>query len=418
MLVKGQIPTKEPKVLIGLVLPEDQQKRVTIKKSDSKIDHKILVQHDTLLLDGNPLSRIHFNQSTADSYFIIHPIQAGRGFHWEKHITIQVLGSIDISIKDGSLFVINQIPLEQYLMCVATSEMSGGCPPALLESQTIAARSWLLAADEQKHAHLGLDACNDDCCQRYQGMGNLTETAKKASQATRGEIIMHHHAICDTRYSKSCGGVSESNDYVWKESGKPYLRAVHDNPNPTLPDLQTNEKFQEWYSQDSDCFCSPQTVPEHKLHQYLGHVDKTGSYFRWYVTFNQNELIKLISNKTNNPFDSIQSIKPLKRGLSGRIIQLEIKGHLNGIESIILLDSEYEIRRVLHPHFMFSSAFFMKKSLDTHSNIDEISFYGSGWGHGAGLCQIGALGMALNNYSTKEILNHYFKSTELEKIYD
>ncbi|MBL7012985.1 MAG: SpoIID/LytB domain-containing protein [Candidatus Marinimicrobia bacterium] len=418
MLIKGQIPTKEPNVSIGLVLPEDQQKSVTIKSSDSKSEHQILVQNDTLLLDGNPLPRIHFNRSTSDSYFTIHPIRAGRGFHWEKHISIQVLGSINISIKDGALFVINQIPVEQYLMCVATSEMSGDCPPALLESQTIAARSWLLAADEQKHAHLELDACNDDCCQRYQGMGNLTETAKKASLSTRGKVIMHHEAICDTRYSKSCGGVSESNESVWEESAKPYLRAIHDSPNSTLPDLQSNENFEYWYSQDSDCFCSPRIVPENELHQYLGHVDKSGSYFRWDVSFKQEELIKLISNKTNNPYDSIQSIKPLKRGLSGRIIQLEIKGQLKGIESIIILDSEYEIRRVLHPNFMFSSAFFIKYSIDRHSNIEEISFYGAGWGHGAGLCQIGALGMALNHYSTEEILNHYFKSTELEKIYD
>ena len=418
MLIKGQIPTIEPNVSIGLVLPEDQQKSVTIKSSESKIEHQILVQKDTLLLDGNPLPRIHFNQSSTDSTFTIHPVRAGRGFHWEKHISIQVLGDVDISIKDGCLFVINQLPLEQYLMCVATSEMSGECPPALLEAQTIAARSWLLAADEQKHAHLGLDACNDDCCQRYQGMGNLTEKAKKASLSTRGKVIMHNQAICDTRYSKSCGGVSERNDYVWKESAKPYLTAIHDSPNPTLPDLQSDEKFQHWYWQDSDCFCSPKTVPENELHHYLGHVDKSGSYFRWDAAFNRDELIKLISNKTNNPFDSLQSIKPLKRGLSGRIIQLEIKGQLKGIESIIILDSEYEIRRVLHPNFMFSSAFFMKISLDSHSYIDKITFHGAGWGHGAGLCQIGALGMALNQYSTKEILNHYFKSTELEKIYD
>lgn len=413
MLKKGHIPHQEPTVSIGLVLPEDQQNRVTIKSSASKIEHEILAQNDTLLFDGNPIPYIQLLPSTQDSTFTIHPVRAGRGFHWEKHISIEVFGQLNISIKDGAIFVINQIPIEQYLMCVATSEMSGSCPPALLESQTIAARSWLLAASEQKHAQLGLDACNDDCCQRYQGMGQLTRSAVEASQATRGRVVMYDDEICDTRYSKSCGGVSENNEFVWNESPKPYLRAIHDHSDPELPNLETDQNFQQWYSEESGCYCSPRHVTETTLSQYLGHVDKAGSYFRWEVSFSQKEFTQLISNKTQSHLDEISSIHSLKRGMSGRITKMEIVGITNGKEIKIVLDSEYEIRRVLHPNFMYSSALIIDDS-----SPDKITFFGSGWGHGVGLCQIGALGMALKGYSTEHILNHYFTTTELEKIYD
>ena len=418
MLNKGQIPLQEPIVSIGLVLPEDQQKSLTIQSSDSKKKKHILIQNGLLLIDSKPSPRIHLTQPTSDSFFTLYPVRAGRGFHWEKQITIQVLGEIEISILNGYLFVVNKIPLEQYLMCVATSEMSGECPSALLESQTIAARSWLLAADEQKHANLGIDACNDDCCQRYQGIGNLTDTAIKSSLATRGQVIIHQNAICDTRYSKSCGGVSENNDFLWKEKPKPYLRAILDSSEIEIPNLQSNEGFRNWIEQDSSCYCSPNTIPENELYRYLGHVDKSGSYFRWSVSYNQSELLKLINQKTKSSFDFIKSISPLKRGLSGRIIKIQIVGNIKGDEFKITLDSEYEIRRVLHPNFMFSSAFYIEESINTNSNINTITFHGAGWGHGVGLCQIGALGMALNDYTSTQILKHYFKSTELKRIYD
>ena len=228
MLIKGNNPKTEPTVAIGLVMPIDKQCSVEIENSaDGKVYH-IESNNEQIIIDDKSLPSIELKNKSNDSHFIIRPITAGRGFHWEKEISVKVLGNLRVSNKDGFLFVVNNIQLEMYLMCVATSEMSGECPPELLEAQTIAARSWLVAAAEQKHADLGLDACNDDCCQRYQGIGNLTEAARSATERTCGQFLLYNNEICDTRYSKSCGGISEHNDNVWDTEPKPYLRGIFD----------------------------------------------------------------------------------------------------------------------------------------------------------------------------------------------
>ena len=352
-----------------------------------------------------------------DSSFTLNPIRAGRGFHWEKQISITVEGELEIKIVDGYLFVINHISLEKYLICVATSEMSGECPQALLESQTVAARSWLLAAAEQKHADLGLDACNDDCCQRYQGMGNLTDAAIAASEKTRGHILIYDGKICDTRYSKSCGGISENNENAWGGEPKPYLRAIHDGNNSTIPNLKSESDLKKWLTDDQHCFCGPNYVPEIQLHKYLGNVDKSKKYFRWDVSYSQEEISKLISEKTGRTFDSIILLQPLNRGISGRITQLRINGISKGEPANIILKSEYEIRQVLHPNFLYSSAFIIEAISTRESPPCRVTLKGAGWGHGVGMCQIGALGMALNRMPYTQILSHYFQSTELRKIY-
>ena len=404
MLVKGQIPEKEPVVSIGLVLPEDRQKSIHI--------------HDELSSQSFEMTHSSDKKYFPSSTYIIHSIRAGRGFHWEKQITITVEGELEIKTVDGYLFVINHIPLEKYLSCVATSEMSGECPPAFLESQTVAARSWLLAAAEQKHADLGIDACNDDCCQRYQGKGNLTDSAINAVLKTQGQVLIHDDKICDTRYSKSCGGISENNEYVWGGEPKPYLHAVLDGEGSNIPNLKSESDLKKWLTDDQHCFCGPNYVPEIQLHKYLGNVDKSKKYFRWDVSYSQEEISKLISEKTGRQFDSIQSLHALNRGVSGRITQLRIEGTSTREPSHIILKSEYEIRRVLHSNFLFSSAFIIEANSTADSLPSRFTFKGAGWGHGVGLCQIGALGMALSGKSCSEILSHYFTETELREIYD
>ena len=404
MLVKGQIPEKEPVVSIGLVLPEDRQKSIHI--------------HDELSSQSFEMTHSSDKKYFPSSTYIIHSIRAGRGFHWEKQIAITVEGELEIKTVDGYLFVINHIPLEKYLSCVATSEMSGECPPAFLESQTVAARSWLLAAAEQKHADLGIDACNDDCCQRYQGKGNLTDSAINAVLKTQGQVLIHDDKICDTRYSKSCGGISENNEYVWGGEPKPYLHAVLDGEGSNIPNLKSESDLKKWLTDDQHCFCGPDYVPGNQLEKYLGNVDKSGSYFRWNVSFTLEELTILINEKTGKRFESIQSLQPLKRGISGRIIQLRIDGKINGEPSDLILENEYEIRWVLHPDFLYSSAFIIEANSGLDSPPSRVTFNGAGWGHGVGLCQIGALGMSLNGTSFTDILSHYFQSTELRKIYD
>ena len=434
MLVKGNIPHSEPTVSIGLVLPEDNQTELMLSFSNlnafkflldgtpieiAETDLTIRVQNNELAVNGHQVSEVWCVPLIAekDDYIQLNPIRAGRGFHWEKNIKIKVLGDVRISLKDGQLFVVNQVTLEKYTMCVATSEMNANCPPALLEAQTIAARSWLLAAEEQKHKDLGLDACNDDCCQRYQGVNNLTESAVAAGQSTHGKVLIYYHQICDARYSKSCGGITENNENVWSEEPKPYLRSIQDSEGIPPPMLHNSIGQKSWFLSNPACFCSPDYVPEDELAAYLGNVDEKGNYFRWSVSLTQQELLESVNHKTGSDFEYIHSLIPLKRGSSGRIIRLNIDGTINNQSSTITVETEYEIRHVLHPDFLFSSAFIIQTDFDDGSHPTHFHLKGAGWGHGVGLCQIGALGMALAGKSSGDILNHYFRSTELLKLY-
>ena len=418
MLVKGKKPNSEPLISVGLILPIDKQNSIIIHNDLDQKKYIIESKNDHLLVNGKKTRSIDLKGSANNPSFTLDRVPAGRGFHWEKNISIQVIGSLNISNIDGSLFIVNQINLESYLMCVATSEMSGDCPQALLEAQTIAARSWLVAAVEQKHLDLDLDACNDDCCQRYQGVGNLSAQARAATNNTRGEFVIFDNMICDTRYSKSCGGVSENNENVWDMESKPYLRGVFDGAQKELPDLSDSIHFQEWLKNDHGCYCSNNYVNNEQLKQYLGSVDEKGNYFRWEFTYSQDVLLKMINEKTGQSFEKILSIDPIQRGFSGRIIKLSVSGKLDGKPHHIVLESEYEIRRVLHPEFLYSSAFTINANSGIDSPLDKITLRGAGWGHGVGLCQIGALGMALSGISSDDILSHYFLSSTIEKLYD
>ena len=303
-------------------------------------------------------------------------------------------------------------------MCVATSEMSGNCPLALLEAQTIVARSWILAAAEKKHKELDLDACNDDCCQRYQGIANINQESIKATKNTRGIILVHDGEVCDTRYSKSCGGISENNENVWNTDPKPYLISVVDSRFSEHNDVTSENGFRQWVKRKTFSFCGPEFIPESELTKFLGSVDVKGQYFRWKISYNNEEITDLINSKTKKIFRNIRSLVPLKRGQSGRITELKIVGEADdGSADSILIESEYEIRRVLHHEFLYSSAFTVETNSNDENGENRFTLRGAGWGHGVGLCQIGALGMALDGRKTDEILFHYYHSSEIRKTY-
>ena len=417
MLIKGSIPTKEPLVSIGLILPVDKQKSVKIKTVNN-LDYEIKSLENYILVNGEKSNHLYLNELASDSGYNINPVTAGRGFHWQKQIDISIKGSIKIRNVDGYLFLINEIGMENYLMSVATSEMSGECPEALLEAQTIAARSWLMASEEQKHKDLGIDACNDDCCQRYQGIKNISAKAKSAALNTRGKFVIHNNKICDTRYSKSCGGISENNENVWGDNPKEYLRAIFDSRGGNIPDFSNEEQLNKWIFEPPDCYCNNEYISKSELKRFLGSVDESGDYFRWEITYSNEQLTKIINKKLNESFDSIESLIPMKRGISGRIMTLTISGKKNQKEQKILVDSEYNIRNALHPEFLYSSAFVINANSDSESCAEKITLSGAGWGHGAGLCQIGALRMAIIGNSSEKILKHYFSSTEIKKMYD
>ena len=417
MLIRGSTPTKEPLVSIGLILPVDKQKYVKITTSDN-MDYEIKALDNQLLVNGKKSNQFKLQQSAKESSSKIDPVTAGRGFHWQKQIAISIKGSINIKNIDGCLFLVNEVGMEDYLMSVATSEMSGECPEALLEAQTIAARSWLMASEEQKHKDLGIDACNDDCCQRYQGIKNISAKAKSAALNTRGKFVIHNNKICDTRYSKSCGGISENNENVWGDNPKKYLRGIFDGRSGVIPDFSDEEQLNKWIFEPPDCYCNNRYISKNELKRFLGSVDESGDYFRWEITYSNEQLTKIINKKLNESFDSIESLIPMKRGLSGRIMSLTIYGEKDQKEHKTLVDSEYDIRKTLHPEFLYSSAFVINANSDSQSCAEKITLSGAGWGHGAGLCQIGALRMAIIGNSSEKILKHYFSSTEIKKMYD
>jgi peptidoglycan hydrolase-like amidase len=442
MLKPLEIPKKEPRIRVGIILPEDNRGTVTLKIAD---DREYLLHSnnfrgtisDTEFHTFRQIEdTIHFEERKAASWYIIPkeviPVKpksgilikdviAGRGFHWEKPIDICISGDLEIKIFNRRLILINELPLESYLMCVATSEMGASCPAPLLESQTIAARSWMLANIEQKHVALTMDVCNDDCCQRYQGNANLTTASINAAVQTHGQVLIYNNKICDARYSKSCGGKMESFSQIWKGPDLPYLTSLPDAPvdfkHPAIA-LSTEPEVVRWIDDIPATFCSPHYIPERDLKKYLGSVDEQGTYFRWKFEYTQMEITRLLNNKLNRTLYGVNNIIPIKRGGSGRITKLKIIViGADGKVSEIMIESEYKIRQILHSGFLYSSCFYIS-ALPGDTEIPETFIIkGAGWGHGAGYCQIGALGMALSGYNTEEILAHYYPGSELKKIY-
>ncbi len=416
MLIPGQIPNTEPMIRVGIVLPEDKLQSIQISFSDPQcfeIDtgdrlHPACKNNDQSTVnieDGKIiLSDVNITASSIkiipsiphDNPFItLKGVTAGRGFHWEKQITASFWGSLEFSIYEDNLMVVNELPLEQYISCVATSEMSPQCPPEFLKAQTIVARSWLLANIEQKHRHLGFDICNDDCCQRYQGIAHCTPASIQSAEATFGQVIMFDDQICDARYSKSCGGITENYEHVWDGDPVPYLVSIMDVNENGIP------------------FCSPEIVPEDTLKSYIGDVDEKGQYYRWTYEVNQAELIHSLKEKRNLSAVKILDLNPTQTGTSGRIIDLLIEYEDEpGDNHVTEIHSEYEIRNIMSHAFLYSSAFTVEKTDD-----GNFLLHGKGWGHGVGMCQIGALGMAFSKCVAEKILCHYYPNTELRTLY-
>lgn len=439
MLNPGVIPDKEPDIRVGIILPEDKQSSLsleipgiqstslvinnsgTLPLSDYKIE--IAVNETYIELEGyespEPVTNLRFIQNNDDGFILVESVIAGRGFHWAKRISIKLPCILELKIVDGSLVLINELPLESYLACVATSEMGAECPETFIKAQTIIARSWMLANVEQKHVHFGFDVCNDDCCQRYQGVNNLTPQSKAGAMNTRGQVLMFDNKICDARYSKSCGGVMEKFESLWENKPLPYMQNIPDAKEDICVDLTKEPEMKKWVNSVPRTFCSPHYIPENKLKKYLGNVDEEGKYFRWTVETSQQELVDNINEKLKLNAKAVLSLIPLKRAGSGRMLELEIK-YLDNDDDLrsFIIEKDYEVRRVLHKMFLYSSALIIEEINPWDQNYPEgFIFKGAGWGHGAGLCQIGALGMALNGFKTDEIVYHYYPGSKLKKIY-
>ena len=367
------------------------------------------------------------------SVFSLFNVTIGDRFHWERTEDQTFHGNLILVLRtEGTIAVINEIALEDYLTSVISSEMSGEAPLEFLKTQAILSRSWLLAAlagkkkeskiftpvsqtahregevmrwyDRENHELF--DVCADDHCQRYQGITKIiSEQAEEAVRKTRGIVIAHHDEICDARYSKACGGITEDFDTAWDDKGVPYLRSVSDASVPHRP-MTTEEEASAWILSTPESYC--RTNDERLLEKILPDFDReTKGFFRWRVEYSRTELEEILRQKSGFDFGTLQEILPLRRGPSGRISRLRIVGSKRNM----VVGKELEIRRWLSRSHLYSSAFIVKVE------GGRFIFHGAGWGHGVGLCQIGAAVMASRGFSAEQILNHYFREVEIKKVY-
>ena len=389
---------------------------------------------------GSP--EIAFSPSDFDlCRFTVHGVKIGIDFHWEREESQQFQGALKILADGDSLTLINELPLESYLVSVISSEMSASCPPELLRAHAVVSRSWLLAqlcaADHSSAAnewtdgsqdelirwynrenHLGFDVCADDHCQRYQGISKaFSQAAFDAVRDTRGEVIAYHGEICDARYSKSCGGMTEVYRAAWEDKDAPYLTSVYDAPGSEpsgyrMP-LSTEANADAWITSSPPAYCGVVT-PKILARIVPAFDQETPDFYRWRVEYSQEELMDVLRSRLGVNFGRVRKLEPLERGESGRIIRLRIAGE----KRTLVIGKELEIRRVLSRAHLYSSAFVVRATQGHLSDFPaRFALIGAGWGHGVGLCQIGAAVMADRGHSHAEILSHYFKGAETARLY-
>ena len=381
-------------------------------------------------------SILHFIPSAPQtSCFTLHEVKIGKQFHWERAVSQMFKGELEIILtSSGQLTAINKILLEDYLASVIASEMSPESPEEFLKAHCISSRSWLLHqlkhknADDQagrkadyraseiiswteREAHNDFDVCADDHCQRYQGVGRTNAAAVKAVQETYGEVLVYNGEICDARYAKCCGGITEAFAAAWEDIAIPFLQSTADSGEPLAP-VVSEQDAQQFILSRPAAYCN---IEDKKIiRRILPDFDcETKDFFRWQVDIAQEELRNLLLLKTGIDFGEITRIIPLARGPSGRLFKIKICGTRE--EKVI--GKELEIRRILSPTHLLSSAFVVEPYGPAGGTPRGFKIYGAGWGHGVGLCQIGAAGMAERGMSYRQILSHYFQGAQLEKLY-
>jgi SpoIID/LytB domain protein len=410
----------------GVYTAEIKDNKITCKSSK----HEIKVNDKIEFVPSDPISES----------FLLRDVIIGNKFHWERKEKQRFIYSLLLQKSGNEIVAINHIPLERYLTSVISSEMSAKSSIELLKAQAVIARSWVLAqiqkskklmSEKETHEtslefkdelirwydredHKLFDVCADDHCQRFQGVTKIiSDAAFNAVEQTKGIALLSNSEMCDARYSKCCGGLTESFENVWEPVKYPYLISVVDykfepeNFNLGFSDEENSEK---WISGNPHSFCntSDRKILSHILVDY---DRETKDFFRWKVEYSQEELSALLKEKSGIDFGEIIDLIPAERGDSSRIVKLKIVG----TKKTLTVGKELEIRRFLSKTHLYSSAFVVEK---IGKNIPEkFIIHGAGWGHGVGLCQIGAAVMAEKGYNFDEILLHYFKNSELKKIY-
>ncbi|NDW19848.1 SpoIID/LytB domain-containing protein [Dysgonomonas sp. 216] len=430
----------EPKVNVGILW---DKKISFILNSDYlcnghiiKGEYAVCIENGKIKWNSNLHEQLLFEPQNTEASFTLKDVVIGINFHWERKENQQFRGALKLIPNNGLIYVINILPIEDYLTSVISSEMSATASLELLKAHAVISRSWLLAQIYKtkktsgngaqcatftkteneviywydREDHTLFDVCADDHCQRYQGMVRASANlniVKQAITETRGQILMSGGEICDARYSKCCGGVVEEYQNAWEDVRYSYLVKLRDSGNSQdFPDLTQEDEAQKWILSRPPAFCN--TQDKRILAQVLNNYDQeTTDFYRWKIEYNQAELSALVNKRSGIDFGTITDLIPIERGTSGRLVKLKIIG----TKKTMTIGKELEIRRILSTSHLYSSAFIVEKK--------ESSFilHGAGWGHGVGLCQIGAAVMGEKGYNFRQILQHYYVGAAIEKRY-
>ena len=367
---------------------------------------------------GKKYDSLLFEPGAADATFCLYDVVIGIDFHWERKENQTFRGALRFIVDEGRLCAVNVLSVEEYLKSVISSEMSATASLEFLKAHAVISRSWALAQIHAKEngstaawkmkdepgvhvkwydhdAHANFDVCADDHCQRYQGITRInSRTALEAVEATCGKVLMYEGEICDARFSKCCGGMMEEFQNCWEDSPKPYLVAKRDSIG------------------DSGDFCN--TSDKRILSQVLnGYDQETAHFYRWTQEYTVSELSELVCRKSGMDLGRIRDLVPVSVGPSGRIVLLKIVGS----KATITVGKELEIRKWLSESHLYSSAFEVEKIMGDDGLPERFVLHGRGWGHGVGLCQIGAAVMGDKGYKYDEILMHYYPNANIENIY-
>lgn len=438
---------KQPDVTVGIVSAQKihfSLNKPYLAKGEKVLGEQVVeFSEGGVLWNGNQYSQLTFHPQSADASFSLSDVTIGVNFHWERKETQTFLGTLRFVVESDKIVAINELPVEKYLESVISSEMSATSSLELLKAHAVISRSWLLAQMKKRREvaesgnnffsftkkedtlirwydredHTFFDVCADDHCQRYQGITKETSPhVAEAIRQTKGQILMDGEEICDARFSKCCGGITEEFQYCWDDTPKTYLTAVRDialGVEHTLPNLTNEEEAEKWIRFNPPAFCN--TQDKKILSEVLNDYDQeTVNFYRWKETLSQEKLQQLIADKLKMDLGAILDMKAVERGKSGRISKLQIIG----TEKIFTIGKELEIRRTLSDSHLLSSAFVVDKyDKDEQGVPQRFELIGAGWGHGVGLCQIGAAVMGEQGYHYDAILLHYYQGAEIKKLY-
>lgn len=438
---------KQPDVTVGIVSAQKihfSLNKPYLAKGEKVLGEQVVeFSEGGVLWNGNQYSQLTFHPQSADASFSLSDVTIGVNFHWERKETQTFLGTLRFVVESDKIVAINELPVEKYLESVISSEMSATSSLELLKAHAVISRSWLLAQMKKRREvaesgnnffsftkkedtlirwydredHILFDVCADDHCQRYQGITKETSPhVAEAIRQTKGQILMDGDEICDARFSKCCGGITEEFQYCWEDTPKTYLTAVRDialGVEHTLPNLTNEEEAEKWIRFNPPAFCN--TQDKKILSEVLNDYDQeTVNFYRWKETLSQEKLQQLIADKLKMDLGAILDMKAVERGKSGRISKLQIIG----TEKIFTIGKELEIRRTLSDSHLLSSAFVVDKyDKDEQGVPQRFELIGAGWGHGVGLCQIGAAVMGEQGYHYDAILLHYYQGAEIKKLY-